>query len=366
MAVRVAHVMGKMVSGGVEAVVMNYHRHMNPQNVVFDFIVDEDSTCIPKKEIEESNGRVIAVPPYQDLGAYLKALKKLFVQEDYRIVHSHINTLSVFPLYAAKSVGVPVRIAHSHSTAGRGELKKNALKYVLRTQANRYPTHRLACSRFAGEWMFGNKEFKIIFNAIELDKFAYNPISREAIRAELGIKDDQFVIGHIGRFTPQKNHFFLMNAFEKVVRERSDSVLLLAGDGELRVSVERWAAEHGITNSVRFLGQRNDANCLYQAFDVFVLPSLYEGLPLSAVEAQYSGLPCLLSDRITSEVEVSEGVNFLSVDGNEDQWAEAILDAASLGHRPVERGRFVRYDVAQTASELEAMYLELALQSRQI
>ena len=154
-----------------------------------------------------------------------------------------------------------------------------------------------------------------------------------------------------------------MSAFEKVVRERRDSVLLLAGDGELRVSVERWAAEHGITNSVRFLGQRNDANCLYQAFDVFVLPSLYEGLPLSAVEAQYSGLPCLLSDRITNEAEVSEGVSFLSVDGNEDRWVGAILDAASLGHGPVERGRFVRYDVAQTASELEAMYLELASKS---
>ena len=167
--IRVAQIVGKMNGGGVEAVVMNYYRHIDRSKVQFDFLVDSDSTLIPREEIESLGGRVFEVPPYQHVVEYQRELQRLFKQEGWKIVHSHINALSVFPLRAAKKAGVPVRIAHSHSTSGKGEYAKNTLKAVLKTQSNRYPTHRFACSKFAGEWLFGNAaEFDVVYNAIDL------------------------------------------------------------------------------------------------------------------------------------------------------------------------------------------------------
>jgi glycosyltransferase EpsF len=149
--IRIAHVIGKMVGGGVEAVVMNYYRHIDKSQFQFDFIIDEDSTVVPKEEIESLGGRVIVVPPYQHVFKYRRALITLFKKEKWDIVVSHINTLSIFPLSAAKAMKVPVRIAHSHSTSGKGEFAKNAVKYFLRLFANIYPTERFACSQYAGK-----------------------------------------------------------------------------------------------------------------------------------------------------------------------------------------------------------------------
>lgn len=354
--IRVAHIVGKMNGGGVESVVLNYHRRMDHKRVLFDFLVDEDSTRIPRGEIEEFGGRIIEIPPYQHLAQYLKALESLFRDEKYKIVHSHINTLSVFPLFAAYRANVPVRIAHSHSTAGKGELKKNALKYVLRTQSNRYPTHRLACSRYAGEWMFGKgKEFDVLPNAIELEKFAYRKEVRDEVRSMLNLRDSQLVIGHIGRFIPQKNHPFLLKLFVDLLAVRSDAVLVLAGDGENRLSVERWVQEHGIAEHVLFLGQRDDVNRLYQAFDVFVLPSLYEGLGLVGVEAQRAGLPCLFSDRITREVDLTGQSRFLSIDSTK-AWVDALVACKPCSRVDIQPNDFVGYDISLQAAKLADYY----------
>ena len=186
--VRVAQVVGKMVGGGVEAVVMNYYRHIDRSKVQFDFLVDSDSTLVPRDEIESLGGRVFEIPPYQHIAEYQRELQRLFKQEGWKIVHSHINALSVFPLRAAKKAGVSVRIAHSHSTSGKGEYAKNALKAVLKTQSNRYPTHRFACSQFAGEWLFGKAaHFEVVYNAIDLDRFRFNAEARAQARADLGL-----------------------------------------------------------------------------------------------------------------------------------------------------------------------------------
>ena len=182
--IRVAHVVGKMCGGGVEAVVMNYYRHIDRSRVQFDFLVSEGSTLVPREEIGSLGGRVFEVPPYQRPFAYARSLESLFADEGWPIVHSHVNALSVFPLRAAARAGVPVRIAHSHSTAGKDEPVKNALKRLLRTQANRYPTHRLACSRYAGEWLFGEGAgFDVLYNAIELDRFPFTAEVRAEARA---------------------------------------------------------------------------------------------------------------------------------------------------------------------------------------
>lgn len=296
--IRVAQVMGKMNGGGVEAVVMNYYRHIDRTRVQFDFIVDEDSQLCPQSEIESLGGRVITVPPYQRQPANSRSLEQLFRDEGYRIVHAHLNTLSVFSLRAAKRAGVPVRIAHSHSTWGKGEFGKNVMKAVLHTQINRYPTYRLACSNYAGRWLFGKTEFSVMHNAIVLDDFDYMPEERKRLRHELGIADSTFVIGHIGRFMKQKNHEFLLQVFAAFLSKHPDSLLLLVGEGELKGHIIEMTRTLGIEDKVCFLGQRDDANKLYSVFDVFCLPSLYEGLGMVGIEAQRSGVPCLFSDQI--------------------------------------------------------------------
>ncbi len=357
--IRVAHVMGKMVGGGVEAVVMNYYRHVDRSKVQFDFLIDSDSTLVPREEIASLGGRVFEVPPYQHVIEYQRELHRLFKQEGWKIVHSHINALSIFPLRAAKRAGVPVRIAHSHSTSGRGEHARNAMKAVLRRFSNVYPTHRMACSRHAGEWLFGqDADFELVYNAIDLSRFAFDPGVRTKVRDELGLSDGQFAIGHAGRFMTQKNHGFLIDVFAEVARRRDDAILLLVGDGEERPAVERKVADHCLEGRVRFLGQRSDVDRLYQAFDVFVLPSLYEGLGMVAIEAQRAGLPCLLSDAITREVDLTEKCTFLPI-GDSEVWADAICALKSIGEAARladSSSGFIDYDIRQQGEWLTGKY----------
>ena len=199
--IRVAQVMGKMLGGGVEAVVMNYYRHIDRSRVQFAFLVDADSTRVPRDEIESLGGRVFVVPPYQKPLSYQRELVKLFAEQRWPFVHSHINTLSVFPLRAAQSAGVPVRIAHSHSTSNPNERAKTVLKDILRTQANRYPTARFACGQYAGEWLFGrDQSFAVMPNAIDLQRFKFSYAKRLDLREKLGIDAGAFVVLHMGRF----------------------------------------------------------------------------------------------------------------------------------------------------------------------
>ena len=255
-----------------------------------------------------------------------------------------------------------MRIAHSHSTSGKGEYAKNVVKALLKTQANRYPTERFACSGFAGEWLFGgDADFELVYNAIDLRRFSFNAEARAKARADLGLVDGQFAVGHVGRFMAQKNHAFLIDAFEQVARRREDAVLLLVGTGEAEASVERVVAEHGLSGRVRFLGQRADMPDIYAAFDAFVLPSLYEGLCLVGVEAQRSGLPCLLSDTITREVDLTGKCRFLPID-SPALWAEGIcsLEAKTNVERAaVENAVFADYDIVYQGSWLTEKYLNL-------
>ena len=271
------------MDGGVESVVMNYYRNIDRDKIQFHFLCDEDSTDIPYDEIEKLGGKVIVIPPYQKLFKYQKELYKIFKENNYKIVHSHINALSVFPLRIAKKAKIPVRIAHSHSTSNKKEWKKNLIKDVLRPFSKIYANQFFACTEHAGKWLFGKKvlerkELNVINNAIDLKKFEFNEKIREDLRKELGIKEDTIVIGHIGRFMKQKNHEFLIDVFEKAIKEYNDICLVLIGQGPLENKIREIVKEKRIEDKVIFLGQRNDVNKLYQAMDVFVLPSLYEGL----------------------------------------------------------------------------------------
>ena len=362
--VRVAHIMGKMNTGGVESVVMNYYRNIDKEKVQFDFIVDEDSSFVPQKEIEDMGGKVYRVPPYKKPFKRHKALTRLFRDNKYPCVHSHTNALSVFPLLAAKQAGIPFRLAHSHSTAGKGERGRNLLKNLLRPLSRVFPSHYCACSEYAGKWLFGDKAYasgkvSLIKNAIDTSKFAFDPETRRRMRDNLNISD-MFAVGHIGRFMKQKNHSFLVDIFAHIHEKQPDAVLLLVGEGELEHEIRKKVDELGINERVRFLGVRNDVNQLLMAFDVFLLPSLYEGLPVVAVEAQACGLKMVVSDVVTKEAKINKNIVYLPLIRQAKEWAEAALsvqdiDRAAAKEQLVEAG----YEISIEASKLLKLYMSL-------
>lgn len=351
--IRIAQIMGKWVGGGVEAVVMNYYRNIDKEKIQFDFIFDNDSKDIPYEEIQALGGKVILVPPYQKVFKYHKELKKVLKEGNYKIVHSHINTLSVFSLYAAKKAGVPVRIAHSHSTTNKKEWKKNLLKQVLRPLAKKYATHYFACTEHAARWMFNDKEVNkenvyILNNAIDLDKYKYSKKLRDKKREELGIKENTFVIGHIGRFVKQKNHELIIDVFNEIHKENKNAILLLVGQGPLMDEIKEKVKELKLTRYVKFLGQRSDANELYQVFDAFFFPSLYEGLGMVAIEAQVSGLPCVVSTEVPSIAKVTDCLEFLELEDTINTWKNTILDKVNEKRKShIEEVRKAGYDIKE-------------------
>lgn len=369
--IRIAHIVGKWVGGGVEAVIMNYYRHIDRNKIQFDFFCDSDSTNIPYDEIEKLGGKVIIIPPYQQIFKYQKELKKVLKEGNYKIVHSHINTLSVFPLRVAKKVGIPVRIAHSHSTTNKKEWKKNLMKQFLRPFSKVYATDYFACSELAGRWLFGNKEYDkgnvyLLNNAIDVDKFKYDEKLRKMKRKELGIKDDTLVIGHVGRFVEQKNHEFLIDIFNEVHKKEKNAILLLVGQGPLEDKIKEKVKSYGLDKNVKFLGQRNDVSELYQVFDVFLLPSLYEGLPVVGVEAQASGLLCVFSSAMTKETKVLNSTLFLDLSLSSLEWANHIMDNYSKYKRIGTKDEISEncFNIKEEGNKLENIYLDLIIEGK--
>lgn len=364
--IKIFQLVGSYKGGGVEAVVMNFYRNIDRNKIQFTFVCDEDSTDIPYEEIEKLGGKIIIVPPYSKPFKYHSALKKTLKEDDYKIIHSHISTMSVFSLFAAKCAGVPVRIAHSHSTTNKKEKKKNLMKQVLRPFSKVFATDYMCCSELAGRWLFGNKEYDkgnvyLLNNAIDLDKFKYNESLRKKKRKELGIKDNTLVIGHIGRFVAQKNHDFLIDIFDEIHKKNNNSILLLAGQGPLMEDIKNKVKKLNLDDNVKFLGQRNDANELYQAFDVFLLPSLYEGLPVVGVEAQAAGLLCYLSDDMTKETKVLDITKFMSLNNTPKEWADNILDDVKKYKRidTFKEMTAKNFNIKEEAKKLEDYYLNL-------
>lgn len=366
--IRIAQIIGKWVGGGVEAVIMNYYRAMNRGKIQFDFICDEDSTNIPYEEIKSLGGKVILIPPYQKLFKYQRVLKEILREGNYKIVHSHINALSVFPLRIAKKVGVPIRIAHSHSTTNKKEWKKNFFKSILKPFSKVYATNYFCCTEHAGRWLFGNKKFEngeiyILNNAINLEKFIYNEKIRENKRTELKIDKDTIVFGHIGRFVEQKNHKFLINIFNEVHKKNINTKLILVGQGPLKKEIEQQIKQLNIEDYVLMLGQRADVNEIYQAFDIFLFPSLYEGLGMVAIEAQAAGNLCIVSTEIPKVAKVTKKMEFLDLSAPNQRWVDCILSAIeNIGEKSdVSIDEFVNagYDIKQESIKLEKQYLKL-------
>jgi len=365
--IRIAQIVGKWLGGGVESVVMNYYRNIDRSKIQFDFFCDSDSTNIPYEEIEKLGGKVILIPPYQKVFSYQKVLKEKLRQGNYKIIHSHINTLSVFPLRAAQKAGVKIRIAHSHSTSNKKEWKKNIVKNLLKPYSKIFATDYMCCSEYAGRWLFGDNEYNkgnvtLLNNAIDVEKFTFNEIARKQIREDLNIKDSTTVLGHIGRFVSQKNHSFLIEIFTEYVKLNPDSILILVGQGPDQNYIKKLVQEAKIDDKVLFLNQRTDVNKLYNAFDAFVLPSLYEGLPVVGVEAQCNDLNCYFSTDMTKETKILDKTQFLSLADGAEFWAKSIFENKNTERKDnriimVEKG----FSIKAEAEKLEKCYSALNL-----
>ena len=357
--IRIAQIIGKLSAGGVEMVVFNYYRAIDKEKIQFDFYYDADSTVEPPLDLIDMGARFYKIPPYQKLPSYLKNLKKQFNKNNYEVVHSHMNTLSVFSLYAAWCSKVPVRIAHNHSVPSGKEIKRDLLKYFLRLFSKVFATDYFACSEKAGRWLFGDKEYDkgnvlVVKNAIDFNRFHPSKEIIKKIKDEYDL-NNKFVIGNIGRFTSAKNHKFLLDVFEQVKKKRNDSVLMLVGGGELNENIHGIVREKNLENSVVFIGQVNNPELYYGVADVITMPSLFEGLSLTTIESQVSGVPVVVSKAIPEEAIISDGCTRLDLDI--ETWVNVILNSkdtiVNLDSRSDD------YSISKASKLLENKYFDL-------
>lgn len=354
---------GPMNRGGIESFMMNYFRRIDRERVQIDFVVHGYEKGAYDEEIEQRGGKIYHVPiKSKHPLAYKNELEKIFSNGRYSIVHSHADAMSCWILKIAKQCGVPVRIAHSHNT---DHLTTNKLKYLVNEVARRnitkYATHCVACSEAAGKWLFGSHDFKVIPNAIDLGRFQYNKAVGEEIREELGIPKDTVVLGHVGRFDTQKNHEFLIRVFKRISQQNKKIALMLIGEGWNQPQIEAMVEQEKLEENVIFMGARDDVNRLYNAMDCFVLPSLFEGLPVVLLEAQGNGLNCVVSDAITREVDLTHTVSFLPLD--EKVWAGALSEMKAIPrHDTTKAIQDAGYDIRLAAKVLEDLYVELGKQ----
>ncbi|HWJ78047.1 MAG TPA: glycosyltransferase family 1 protein [Niallia sp.] len=363
--IRVLHVVVNMNRGGAETLIMNLYRNIDRSKIQFDFL-----TCkkgVFDQEILNLGGKIHRIPYITDGGHfhYIKSLKQFFkANHHYKIVHSHMDKMSGFVLKAAKKAGIPVRIAHSHNTKSEGGFAAKLYKEYAGSNIEKAATHYLACSNLAAKWLYKNKAnlSKLLKNGIDAEKFSFSKKIRDKVREELGVEEDSLVLGHVGRFNHQKNHRFLIEIFNELYKVEPKAYLVLVGDGTLRSDIEEKVKELGLEEKVTFLGVRSDINSLLQAFDVFVFPSLHEGLPVTLIEAQGSGLPCLISKNITDEVDMKvDLVKFLPIN-NKNIWVEEIREIPTKARNrkiPYQALYQQGYDVKNTAHFMSDYYMEM-------
>jgi len=369
--IKVLRIVGPFAAGGVEQITMNYLRHIDPARVQLDFLFHGKEAISLEEEIKVRGSQLFQVAHYsKHLIKSMIETYKIIKANDYDIIHSHMNALSVFPLMAAKFAGAHIRIASNHSTASKYEWKKSLVKFVLRPFAKLFATHYAACSKHAAIWLFGEKAFKngsvkLIKNAIELEKFKFSEVVRQEARAEIGY-DEAFVIGHIGRFVEQKNHAFLIEVFADVVKHHEKARLVLIGDGPLKNEIQQLVIEKGLSNDVTFLGLRQDVNRWMQAFDVFLFPSLYEGLGNVITEAQAASTVSIISEGVPKEVKITEFVEQLSLSKPVSAWREQILKYVA-GYPRKETLTVLRehgYEIGAATDDLVHYYEELMAAGR--
>lgn len=344
-------------TGGLASVMLNYYRSLDKKGLQIDFASTNTITPNLNEEIQKNGSKYYQLPKRKNIIGYWKAVKCL--SRNYDVVHVHANSsTAVIELSAAKAARVVKRIHHNHTS----KTQHPVINALLHPFFKYSYTDAIACSQLAGDWLFGKNNCKILRNAINIAKFEYNKDARVLIRNEFGIKEEDFVIGHIGKFMDAKNHEFLIKVFAEYHLKHPNSKLLLVGDGEWRSKVETWVADSGCADSIILAGLRSDIPAIVQAMDIFVFPSIYEGMPLTVLEAQASGLPCLISSNVTSDVNIGQDVKMKDLADGVKDWADSIdsfdyaISREVRCHNNYELITKAGYNIENEANELLKIY----------
>lgn len=367
--VRVLQVMGSLNRGGAESMIMNLYRAIDSKQVQFDFITHGSIGEAFTDEIQRRGGIIYCCPRYTGINhiAYCKWWKDFFENhKDYKILHSHVRSTASIYFFIAKRYDITT-IIHSHSTTNGSGVKsvlKRLLQYPLKYEADYF----FGCSKEASTWLYGKKiiestKYFMIKNAIDVSLYKQDQNVRKVYRDQFGIKSDEKLIIHVGRFHESKNHSFLIKVFSALLKKDKKNKLLLVGDGKLRKSIEDMVRNKGIEENVIFSGVRDDVPSLLKSANVFIFPSLWEGLPVSVVEAQAAGLPCLLSDQITRDVNITDLCCYLPIDKGIDIWVDALERAFNMQRKNVSQEIInTGFDIHQSAQWLTNFYKGLVNQ----
>lgn len=365
--IRVLQVFAQMNKGGAETMIMNIYRNIDRDKVQFDFVVHTLKRCDYDDEILALGGKLYSVPRFRgyNIFNYIFAWISIFQNhKEHVIVHGHVRSTAIIYILISK-VFHRITIIHSHSiSSGKGvtAMIKNILQYPIRFLSD----YLVACSLTAGEWLFGKKvkmkdNFMIINNAIDVEKYIFNPEIRANKRQEFKIGDN-LVIGHIGRFDYVKNHELIIEIFEEINRIQPKSILILIGDGKLKKQIENEARKSGINDKIIFTGIRNDVPELLMLMDVFLFPSIFEGFAIAVMEAQASGLPCIISDKIPNETRLSDLVEVIPLNAPKDVWVESVLRnnrATENRHNYYKKIVNKGYDIKENVKWIEQFYLTI-------
>lgn len=359
---RILHVLGRMDRGGTESMLMTYYRHIDRQKCQFDFVVHTENKCDFEDEISSLGGKILRVPRFNmlNLWQYRNAWHKLFASHpEYKIIHIHHFLVAGIILPIAAKYGVSIRIVHSHNTKPPIFLLKEKVMWIFHKDMLKYSTLRLACSKDAGIYLFGNKDFDLLRNAIETENYRYKESDRKKKRDEFGFRDNDFVVGHIGSFrTKQKNHGFLIDVFAEIAKRVPNAKLLLVGVGELQNEIKNKVCSLNLEDKCVFAGTRNDIPALLSSMDVFLFPSLFEGLSVVLIEAQASGLPCVVSSVLSSETKLIDIFIQMGLNNPVQQWADTVLSLRVNKRRELycDDVRIGGYDIKENVKKLEYIY----------
>jgi glycosyltransferase EpsF len=357
---RVLHVFTAMNVGGAETMVLNLYRAMNRTKIQFDFLVHSDEVGFYEKEILSLGGRIyrLPYPSFSNMRNYQKQLYQLITENQFTAIHSHAHLFSGFILQVASRAGVPIRVAHSHTTSDQKNEKwaRRLYQYWMKSNIHKYATHRLGCSRAAGEVLFGKDEMMVLPNSFQLKDYEL------LAQKQRENKNSSLIIGHVGRFDTVKNHSFFLETFFHFKKKFPHSSAILVGDGPEKDKVKELIQFYHLQDSVKLLGIRQDIPELMYDFDLFLFPSLFEGLGNVIIEAQAAGVPCLVSDSVPQEVNLSMNlVTFQSLNEDAETWATALENILQTYTKPAWNIRKQSlmahgYDVETNVLHLENLY----------
>lgn len=319
----------KMDSGGQKSLTMAYLRNLDPKKVQFELVCDSDSNSLPIEEVKQLGGKLHVIPPYQQIGKHIKALEKLFAENHYDVFHAMNNTMNLFPLYVAKKAGVKVRVSESLSMASKAELKKSMMKIVLKQFSHLFCNYYVACGKDCGIFQFGKRAYQkgkieIFKTCIDAKANTFDKELRDKTRKKFGWTD-KVVYGFIGRFASQKNPLLLIDVMNEINKKKDNAHFVIIGAGSLEEAMKTKIKEYNLEPSMSWLGRREDIKQFYNAFDAFLLPSIYEGLPVVGLESQAAGLPVFFSDAITREAAACDLGHFIGLKESASKWADIII-----------------------------------------